>query len=267
MGNLFSIATRLGRGWKMRQSLVAGNWKMNGSLESISALMAGLRAELAGVSGVDVVVCPAAVFLDRVSGLIGSSSMLLGGQTVSEYSAGAYTGEVSVSMLKELGCQFVILGHSERRALFSETDAKIVGKYKAVKDAGLTPILCVGETLAQRESDQALAVISAQLDAVLESLGVDYFQGAVVAYEPVWAIGTGRTATPEQAQQVHAAIRDRVAQQSEEIAQRLPIIYGGSVNAANAESLFSMEDIDGALVGGASLKVDEFVAICRAAKR
>jgi triosephosphate isomerase len=251
----------------MRQPLVAGNWKMNGSLESISALMAGLRAEVAEVSGVEVVVCPATVFLDRVSGLIGDTSIVLGAQTASEYAVGAYTGEVSVSMLKEFGCQYVILGHSERRALFAETDAQIAEKYRAVKDAGLTPIFCVGETLQQRESGQALVVISEQLDAVLELLGVEFFQDAVVAYEPVWAIGTGKTATPEQAQEIHAAIRHRIAHKSENVAQELPIIYGGSVNAANAESLFSMQDIDGALVGGASLKVDEFVAICRAAKR
>lgn len=250
----------------MRQPLVAGNWKMNGSLETISTLMAGLKAELAGLSTVDVAVCPAAIYLDRVAGLVGNTSISLGAQTVSEYESGAYTGEISVSMLKELGCRYVILGHSERRALFAEKDHQIAAKYKAVKLAGLTPIFCVGETLQQREEGQAQSVINSQMDAVLESLGANWFEGAVVAYEPVWAIGTGKTATPEQAQEIHNAIRNRVAQKSKQVAERLPIIYGGSVNAENARSLFSMVDIDGALVGGASLKVDEFVAICRAAK-
>ncbi|MFT6916335.1 MAG: triosephosphate isomerase [Motiliproteus sp.] len=250
----------------MRQPLVVGNWKMNGSFETISELMAGLKAGLAEVSTVNVAVCPAVVFLDRVASLIVDSSISLGAQTASEYDSGPYTGETSVAMLKEFECRYVILGHSERRALFAEKDVQISAKYKAVKAAGLTPILCVGETLAQREDARAQEVIFSQLDAVLETLGVDWLEGAVVAYEPVWAIGSGKTATPEQAQEIHRAIRDRVAQKSKQVAERLPIIYGGSVNAANAESLFSMTDIDGALVGGASLKVDEFVAICRAAK-
>tara|TARA_R110002095_G_scaffold147939_3_gene128023 strand:- start:4727 stop:5488 length:762 start_codon:yes stop_codon:yes gene_type:complete len=251
----------------MRQTLVVGNWKMNGSLQSISELMAGLTAELANVSGVDVAVCPPSIFLDRVSGMSAGSIVKLGAQTVSEYDSGAYTGETSLSMLKEFGCCYVILGHSERRALFAETDGQIAAKYKAVKAAGLVPILCVGETLQQRENGQAQAIIAAQLDAVVNQLGVDSLAGAVVAYEPVWAIGTGRTATPDQAQEIHCAIRGRVAEKSKLIAEQLPIIYGGSVNAENAESLFSMNDIDGALVGGASLKVNEFVAICRAATR
>ncbi|MEH6473505.1 MAG: triose-phosphate isomerase [Halopseudomonas sp.] len=250
----------------MRQSLVAGNWKMNGSLESISELMAGLNAGLSGLSGVDVAVCPPAVFLERVAGLIEHAPIMLGAQTVSEHESGAFTGEVALSMLKELGCRYVILGHSERRALFAETDAQVAAKYKAVKLAGLIPILCVGETLEQRESGQAQVVISSQLSAVIDLLGVDALNNAVVAYEPVWAIGTGKTASPDQAQEIHCAIRDQVGRQSESVAEQLPIVYGGSVNAANAESLFSMADIDGGLVGGASLKVDEFVAICRAAQ-
>lgn len=250
----------------MRQPLVVGNWKMNGSLPSISELIAGLKVQLSGLSGVDVAVCPPAVFIGRVADLIDESSVMLGAQTASEYGSGAYTGEVALSMLKEFGCRYVILGHSERRALFAETDAQVAVKYKAVKAVGLVPILCVGETLEQREGGRAQAVIAAQLGAVIDLLGVESLCDAVVAYEPVWAIGTGKTATPDQAQEIHRAIRDQVAQQSESVAEQLLVIYGGSVNAGNAESLFSMLDIDGALVGGASLKVDEFVAICRAAK-
>ena len=251
----------------MRQSLVAGNWKMNGSIESVSALMSGLVEQLSGFSGAAVAVCPSAVFLDRVAGMIGDSPIALGAQTVSEFESGAYTGENSVAMLKQLGCSYVIVGHSERRALYGETDAQVVAKYQAAKTAGLVPMLCVGETLEQREQGQANAVIAAQVSALIDTLGVEALDGGVIAYEPVWAIGTGKTATPEQAQEIHAAIRSQVADCSQRIAEQLPILYGGSVNAGNAETLFAMPDIDGGLVGGASLKVDEFVTICRAAAR
>ncbi len=250
----------------MRQPLVAGNWKMNGSVKSVSELVAALKTELSGLGGVDVAVFPSAVYLDRVGTLIGDSSIALGAQTTSEFESGAYTGENSVAMLSELGCRYVLLGHSERRALFAETDDQIAAKYLAVKAAGLVPVLCVGETLAQREQGQAGAVIASQLSAVIDAHGVDSLQGAVVAYEPVWAIGTGKTASPEQAQEIHCAIRQQVAQHSPSIAEQLVIVYGGSVNGGNAKSLFSMADIDGGLVGGASLKAEEFVAICRAAR-
>ncbi|WP_421868772.1 triose-phosphate isomerase [Motiliproteus sp.] len=249
----------------MRQLLVAGNWKMNGSQSSIAELLSGLKAQLSGVSGVNVAVCPSAVFLDRVGDLIDGSNIELGAQTVSEFDSGAYTGENSVSMLKELGCRYVIVGHSERRSLFGETDAQVVAKYQAVREAGLTPILCVGETLEEREQGRAQEVIASQLGAVLDALGVEALEQAVVAYEPVWAIGTGKTATPDQAQEVHGQIRAQVAQNDAAIAEQLLILYGGSVNAGNAETLFSMADIDGGLVGGASLKVEDFVTICRAA--
>ncbi|RDE18109.1 triose-phosphate isomerase [Motiliproteus coralliicola] len=249
----------------MRQPLVAGNWKMNGSQSSIAELMDGLKAGLSGVSGVDVAVCPSAVYLDRVGSMLNGSSINLGAQTVSEYESGAYTGENSVAMLKELDCRYVIVGHSERRSLFGETDAQVVAKYQAVRDAGLTPILCVGETLEEREQGRAQEVIASQVGAVLDALGADALNEAVVAYEPVWAIGTGKTATPDQAQEVHAQIRAQVAQSDAVIAEQLLILYGGSVNAGNAETLFSMADIDGGLVGGASLKVEDFVTICRAA--
>ncbi|WP_207062356.1 triose-phosphate isomerase [Motiliproteus sp. SC1-56] len=249
----------------MRRPLVAGNWKMNGSRESIQALVAGLEQALSDVEA-QVVVCPPAVYLDQVAAGLKSSRIALGAQTLSEYDAGAYTGEVSASMLGDFGCRYVLVGHSERRALFSESDAQVAAKFAAAKAAGLVPVLCVGESLDEREAGQTLAVIGAQVGAVQEVLGVDAFVNAVIAYEPVWAIGTGMTATPEQAQQVHAAIRAQVAEKNTAAAEQLPLLYGGSVNAANASALFAMADIDGGLVGGASLKVDEFTAICRAAQ-
>lgn len=249
----------------MRQPLVAGNWKMNGLQSSIAELVEGLVGPLSEVAGVSVAVCPSSVYLDRVGTLLDGSTIELGAQTVSEFQFGAYTGENSVPMLKELGCRYVIVGHSERRSLFGETDAQVVAKFQAVREAGLTPILCVGETLEEREQGRAQEVIASQIGAVLDGLGVEALSGAVVAYEPVWAIGTGKTATPEQAQEVHAQIRAQVAQNDVAIAEQLLILYGGSVNASNAETLFSMADIDGGLVGGASLKVEDFVTICRAA--
>jgi triosephosphate isomerase len=248
----------------MRRSLVAGNWKMNGTKATIDALVDGLKQALPG--GGNVVVCPPAVYLAQVSGLVAQSGIQLGAQNVSEHDGGAYTGEVSVGMLRDLGCRYVILGHSERRALCAETDAQVAAKFAAAKRGGLIPILCVGETLAQREAGETLAVIASQVAAVQDLLGGAAFDEAVIAYEPVWAIGTGRTATPEQAQQVHEAIRAQVAERNPAVAERLPILYGGSVTAASAEALFAMADIDGGLVGGASLKVDEFTAICRAAQ-
>lgn len=248
----------------MRKPLVAGNWKMNGSTASVEALVSGLNAGLASVASVDVLVCPSAVFLTRVA-QIASPVIQLGGQDLSEYPAGAYTGEVSASMLRDAGCGFVIVGHSERRALFGDTDGRVAAKFAAALNAGLCPILCVGETLVQREAGETTAVVAAQIDAVLATQGAAAFADAVVAYEPVWAIGTGLTATPAQAQEVHAAIRAQVAAVDADVAAGLRILYGGSVTAASAEALFAETDIDGGLVGGASLKVDDFVAICRAA--
>lgn len=250
----------------MRQPLVAGNWKMNGSSASVSELVVALKTGASTLRGVDVTVCPPAVFLDRVASLLDDSGIALGAQTASEFDSGAYTGENSVAMLEDLGCRYVLLGHSERRALFAETDQQVAAKYLAVKQGGLVPVLCVGETLDQREQGQAETVIAAQLNAVIDAHGVESLQDAVVAYEPVWAIGTGKTASPEQAQQIHSAIRQLVAQRSPSVADQLVILYGGSVNGGNAESIFSMADIDGGLVGGASLKADEFIAICRAAQ-
>lgn len=250
----------------MRKALVAGNWKMNGSREQAQQLVADLSNGLADCGAVDAVICPPAVFLDQVNQLLSASVIKLGAQNCSEFSSGAYTGEVSADMLVDFGCEYVILGHSERRALFLETNGQIAAKFEAAKAAGLKPIFCVGETLEQRQSEQTLAVIAAQVDAVLQRLGKQAFNAAVVAYEPVWAIGTGQTATPEQAQAVHAAIRAQIAEADADVAAGLQILYGGSVNAANAGALFAMADIDGGLVGGASLKAQDFIAICQAAE-
>jgi len=249
----------------MRKAIVAGNWKMNGNRESITQLMEALVAELNGLDAVETLVCPPAVYLSQVKGLIGNASIALGAQNASQFESGAYTGENSPVMLKDLGCEYVILGHSERRAIFGETDQEVAEKFKAALEHQLVPVLCVGETLEQREAGDTMVVVGSQLRAVLDACGVESFKQAVVAYEPVWAIGTGKTATPEQAQEVHEAVRAIVAEYSAEVASGLRILYGGSVNAANAAELFANPDVDGGLVGGASLKPNDFIAICRAA--
>jgi triosephosphate isomerase len=247
-----------------RRKFVAGNWKMNGSLAANAELLDGLSAQLAGFAAADVAVCAPAVYLAQVGDKLKGASIALGAQNASEYASGAYTGEVSCAMLKEFGVRYVIVGHSERRALFGETNAQVAAKFAAVLAAGLVPILCVGETLAEREAQATEAVVAGQLDAVL-ALGADKLAGGVVAYEPVWAIGTGKTATTEQAQAVHAFIRARVAAKDASVAANLKILYGGSVKASNAQALFACPDIDGGLVGGASLQAAEFAAICKAA--
>ncbi len=245
--------------------LVAGNWKMHGSLSGNAQLLAGIGAH--GVShGVEIAVCVPSVYLQQVCGLLSGSGIALGAQNVSEHESGAFTGEVSVAMLKELGCCYVIVGHSERRALFGETSRQVTQKLKACLSGGLRPILCVGETSAEREAGTTEVVIAGQLDAVLSEVGPEQLAEAVVAYEPVWAIGTGKTATPEQAQDVHAFIRTRLAKAMGARASEVRILYGGSVKAANAAALFACPDIDGGLVGGASLQAQEFLAICRAAE-
>lgn len=249
----------------MRTAIVAGNWKMNGNSESINELMGALVDNLQGLDAVETLVCPPAVYLSQVKGLIGNASVALGAQNASQFESGAYTGENSPSMLVDLGCQYVILGHSERRAIFGEKDAGIAAKFEAAIEAGLTPILCVGETLEERESGNTMNVVGGQLKTVLDACGVESFAKAVIAYEPVWAIGTGKTATPAQAQEVHQAVRGIVAEYNAEVAAGVRILYGGSVNAANAAELFANADVDGGLVGGASLKANDFIAICRAA--
>jgi triosephosphate isomerase len=249
----------------MRSKFVAGNWKMNGSLEANGSLLDALVAGLGGVATGRVVVMAPFPYLGQCSGRLGGTPIGWGAQDVSAHEPGAYTGEVSASMLAEFGCSHVIVGHSERRALHAETDETVVAKAIAAVRGGLTPVICVGETLAQREGGETESVIARQVDAVMDGAGVDVLKAAILAYEPVWAIGTGRTATPEQAQEVHAFIRGRVARMDGGCAESLRILYGGSVKAANAQSLFAMADVDGGLVGGASLVPTEFLGICRAA--
>lgn len=249
----------------MREKLVAGNWKLNGSLEKNKALLSALLAEVGQLRAAQVAVCAPFPYLQQLRDSLTGSAIAWGAQSVSEYEQGAYTGEVSAAMLREFDCRYVIVGHSERRALFGEDDNTVAKKFAAAQKAGLTPILCVGETLEQRDSDQTEAVVGRQLDAVLTHAGIGAFAASVIAYEPVWAIGTGKTATREQAQAVHAFIRARLATRDAAIADAIKILYGGSVKAANAAELFSMPDIDGGLIGGASLDASEFLAICKAA--
>jgi triosephosphate isomerase len=249
----------------MRSKLVAGNWKMNGNLASNQALLKALIPLLGSVTRARCAVCAPYPYLAQTEHILRGSGISWGAQDVCQFEHGAYTGGVSAGMVADFGCRYVIVGHSERRSLFGDTDAVVAEKYAAVLKAGLTPILCVGETLAERESGVMEKVIARQLDAVMTRSGAASLENAVVAYEPVWAIGTGKTATPEQAQAVHAFIRGRVAEQDIRVADGLPILYGGSVKASNAQELFGMADIDGGLIGGASLVAEEFASICKAA--
>lgn len=250
----------------MREFLIAGNWKMNGSMAANAELIDGLVAGSPAVADVELLVCPPFPYLASVAQMLEGSGIALGAQTMSEHEAGAFTGEVAGNMLSDLGCAYVIVGHSERRALYGETSEDVARKFKAALDAGLRPILCVGETLEQRESGSTEAVIDEQLNAVLDRSGVGSFANAVIAYEPVWAIGTGVTATPEQAQDVHRHIRSVLAARDESVAAAVQILYGGSVKGDNAAGLFSKADIDGGLIGGASLKPADFLAIAEAAQ-
>lgn len=249
----------------MRRKLVAGNWKMHGRLASNAALVAELLEGVKALNNVDVMLAPVSVHLAQLQGLLQESSIILAAQNAATEIEGAFTGEVSPAMLPELGVRAVILGHSERRSLFAETDAIVAAKVEQVLRVGLQPVVCLGETLAQREAGETLAVVAGQLRAVVECVGAQAFAACVLAYEPVWAIGTGKTASPEQAQEVHAALRSLLAEYGAQLAENLVILYGGSVKASNAASLFAMPDIDGALVGGASLQAQEFLAICRSA--
>lgn len=249
----------------MRRPLVAGNWKMNGSRDSVKTLLDGIKQGIASVSAAQVAVCPPYVYIADVASMLAGTPVAWGAQNLSEHQSGAYTGEVAGPMLTDFGCTYAIVGHSERRSLYGESDELVARKFAAARRFGLVPILCVGELLEEREAGRTEQVVARQLDAVLKLEGVDALGGAVIAYEPVWAIGTGRTATPEQAQDVHAFIRAKIAQQSDTIAQRVQILYGGSVKGSNAAELFRMPDIDGGLIGGASLNAEEFLTICRAA--
>jgi triosephosphate isomerase len=251
----------------MRNILVAGNWKMNGDSAANAALVASIVAGQPASDNVDLLVCPPFPYLAAVADGVRDSRVRLGAQNVSEHARGAYTGEVSAPMLSDIGCDYVIVGHSERRAMYGETSKIVAAKFAAVLREGLTPILCVGETLEDREAGKTEAVIDEQLDAVLDTAGADGIGKAVIAYEPVWAIGTGKTATPDQAQEVHRHLRSRIAAHDAGVAAAVQILYGGSVNGDNAEGLFGMPDIDGGLVGGASLKAADFLAIADAASR
>jgi triosephosphate isomerase len=248
----------------MRRILVAGNWKMNGSSQSIQSLMEGVKQGLSSVKNAEVAVCPPFVYLQQVSALVAGTPIALGAQNVSDQDPGAFTGEVAIDMLRDFNCTYVIVGHSERRAIYKESDELVAKKFAKVQAAGLTPILCVGELLEEREAGQTEAVVKRQLEAVINLQGVASLEKAVIAYEPVWAIGTGKTATPAQAQEVHAFIRTLIAQRDAGIAEKVRIQYGGSVKGSNAAELFAMPDIDGGLIGGASLKADDFLAICKA---
>lgn len=248
----------------MRKKLVAGNWKMHGSIQENDVLLGEISAGAAALS-CEILVCVPSPYLAQAFGKLQGSKVELGAQNVSQFQPGAFTGEVSAGMLAEFGCRYVIVGHSERRAIYGERDDVVAAKCAAVISAGMIPILCVGETLAERESGQTLAVVAAQLSAVLDLLGVGAFANVVVAYEPVWAIGTGLTASPEQAQAVHLAIRQQVAALDVAVAQRLRVLYGGSVKPQNAVELFAQPDIDGGLIGGAALVAKDFLAICQAA--
>lgn len=251
----------------MRERMVVGNWKQHGSLISNKALLDGIVAGMAGVKSVHCGVCVPFPYIFQVQFALQGSEIVWGGQNVSQHEKGAYTGEVSASMLRDLGCSIVIVGHSERRALYGENDSTVAEKFVAAQQGGLIPILCVGETLEEREKGITANVVERQLQAVVDKAGMEGFGRCVIAYEPVWAIGTGKTATPQQAQEVHAYIRALLSEHNKALSENIMILYGGSVKASNAAELFAMPDIDGGLIGGASLDANEFVSICKAAAK
>ncbi|WP_392561962.1 triose-phosphate isomerase [Orbus sturtevantii] len=251
----------------MRKPLVMGNWKLNGSKTMALDLVTSLKKELAGIDGCDVAIAPPVVYLDYVQKLLADSNIMLGAQNVDTHLSGAYTGDISAEMLKEIGATHIIIGHSERRTYHAECDKFIAQKFATLKENGLVPVLCIGESEAENEAGQTQAVCAKQLDAVIDLLGAKAFNNAVIAYEPIWAIGTGKSATPAQAQAVHKFIREHIAKVDADIAQQVIIQYGGSVNDKNAAELFTQPDIDGALVGGASLKADAFAVIVKAAAK
>jgi len=248
----------------MRRKLVAGNWKMHGTLAQNAELLDAVKVGMSSIKNVDCAICVPFPYLFQTQQKLSGSAVAWGAQDVHQLEKGAYTGEVSAEMLCDFACSYVIVGHSERRAYYHEDSQLVAEKFLAAQQAGLTPILCVGETLEQREGGTTEEVVAEQLDALINLAGVSALLNAVVAYEPVWAIGTGKTASSAQAQAVHAFIRERVASQDSQVASGLCILYGGSVKANNAAELFAMPDIDGGLIGGASLMAEEFLAICRA---
>ena len=250
-----------------RQTLVAANWKMNGTLSSIPNLLDALIKGVSTETQSEVVICPPFIYLAELAKELKNSPIKLGAQNVSHLERGAYTGEVSTEMLNDFVCEYVIIGHSERRTLYHETDALIAEKFGAVQLFNMIPILCIGESLEERESNITEEVIARQLDTVIDKAGINAFDKAVIAYEPVWAIGTGKTASPEQAQDVHQFIRLRLARHNKNIADGIRVLYGGSVKADNAKQLFEMADIDGGLIGGASLVAEDFLNICHAVRK
>jgi triosephosphate isomerase (TIM) len=248
----------------MRKKFVVGNWKMNGGLDGNEALLKALADAAPSLDGVDVAVCVPFPYLFQPAMLLENTALTWGAQNVSEHLIGAYTGEVSAAMLREFSCTYVLVGHSERRTFYGEDDTLVARKFIAAQKANIVPILCVGETLAEREANATEAVIGRQLDKVIELAGIAALEKSIVAYEPVWAIGTGKTASAEQAQAVHAFIRNRIASRDATLARKLLILYGGSVKSSNAAQLLIMPDVDGGLIGGASLVAEDFLAICRA---
>ena len=249
----------------MRKKLVAGNWKMHGGIEQNRDLLSKIVTGTMGIDKATCTVCVPYPYLSQVHSLLKDTHISWGTQNISQYDKGAYTGEVSAMMLNDFSCRYVIVGHSERRTLYGEDNCTVAHKFKAALDAGLVPVLCVGETLDQREAGLMEQVVGEQIDAVIELVGVEALADSVLAYEPIWAIGTGKTATPQQAQDAHIFIRNRLASHDSTIAAKLQILYGGSVKANNAAELFAMSDIDGGLIGGAALLADDFVSICMAA--
>jgi triosephosphate isomerase len=252
----------------MRQPLVAGNWKMNGDNASTESLVNGIISGRDDVTNAEVLICPPYILIPRAASVLerrGAANIAIGAQDLDINANGAYTGQISAAMLKDAGCSYVIIGHSERRSIYGETDADVAEKFKVAQAGGLIPVVCVGETLAEREANETESVVARQLDAVIDAAGVEALADSVIAYEPVWAIGTGMTATPEQAQDVHAFIRNRIAGLNADVAAGVRILYGGSMKPDNAESLIGMADIDGGLIGGASLDAESFLGICKAA--
>ena len=245
----------------MRQPLIMGNWKMNGSREEGVQLAKALADGLNAVNQ-EVAVCVPFVYLSDIGAELGSSGIALGAQNVADQASGAYTGEVSASMLADIGCKYALVGHSERRSYYGDINQSVAARFCQALKQNVTPVLCVGETLEERESDKTFQVVDEQLDAVINAAGIEAFADAVIAYEPVWAIGTGKTASDEQAQEVHKYIRQRIAERNPAIADKVQILYGGSVKPDNAKALFAMPDIDGGLVGGASLDAKGFLQIC-----
>ena len=249
----------------MRRPLIAGNWKLNGSLSSISELISGIRERQDQVKNAELAVCPPYIYLSHVQGLLQGSDVSLGAQDCSDQESGAYTGEVAAEMIKEFGCTYNIIGHSERRHIYGDSNETVATKFAHVVKNKLTPILCVGETLQDREEGHTEVVIAKQINAVLDLFGVKAFAKAIIAYEPVWAIGTGKTASPEQAQEVHEEIRLIIGAQNKDIAANIRILYGGSMKQDNAKQLLAQPDIDGGLIGGAALKAEDFIGIAIAA--